>query len=264
MTDIAVIEGNSPLLLTQPHSGTFVPDSVLSRLNSTGKQLKDTDWHIPKLYDNLSLHATATIVQMPIHRYVIDCNRGVEDQKLYSQHNTTGLCPATDFDGNALWLPNCATTLEQQKSYIDSYHRQYHQAILEQITRIKSLCGMVILYDCHSIRSTIPYLFEGRLPLFSIGTNSGASCANKLETSVRDICRQYNSTVVNGRFKGGWTTRHYGNPSAGVHSIQMELAQYSYMEERAPWRYDRQKAQKLRSILTQILNRLIKLTQEKL
>lgn len=250
------VPGQGPLLLAQPHGGIEIPGSIEARLNSHGRARADTDWHIGRLYADLA--ADATIVSTPIHRYVIDANRGPEDRSLYPGQNTTGLCPTTTFDGIDIYLPGQAPSTDEIEERRQRYHQPYHDALREQLDRIRQRHGFAILYDCHSIRSEVPYLFDGKLPDFNIGSNGGKSCAAALESTVREICESATEydTVVNGRFKGGWTTRHYGEPGRGIHAIQMELAQCNYMLEHPPWSYDPASADKLRAILAAILQNL--------
>jgi formiminoglutamase len=252
-----VIEtGNSPILLAQPHGGLEIPDSILARLNQHGHTRADTDWHISRLYAGLV--ADVTIVSTPVHRYVIDANRDPADQSLSPGQNTTSLCPTTTFDGDEIYHHGQAPSVDEINQRQQLYHQPYHDALREQLERIHQLHGYAILYDCHSIRSLVPYLFDGRLPDFNIGTNSGSSCCPEIESAVQGICAGAGdySAVSNGRFKGGWTTRHYGEPGRGFHAIQMELAQSSYMLERDPWSYADDKAAKLRVILAEILQTL--------
>jgi len=253
---IEVRRGSSPIVLGLPHTGTDVPDDVRSRLNQRGLALADTDWHIHRLYDGLQ--DEVTFVRTPVHRYVIDVNRGPDDASLYPGQNTTGLCPVTDFDGAAIYRKGSEPDAQDVEQRRVLFHAPYHAALSTELERVKSDHGVAVLYDCHSIRSRIPYLFDGELPDFNIGTNSSTSCAISLEKTVHDICAAQSgySLVTNGRFKGGWTTRHYGRPSDGIHAIQMELAQSTYMQEAAPWAYDPTKAGHLRDILKRILNAL--------
>jgi N-formylglutamate deformylase len=227
--------GDSPLILAFPHTGTELPPQIAEALNETGQALADTDWHLHQIYDDLA--PGATLLRTRIHRYAIDVNRGPDDASLYPGQNTTGLCPLTDFDGRPLYLPGRAPDAAEVARRLAEYHAPYHAALAEQVARVQSLHGFAILYDCHSIRSEIPYLFDGTLPDFNIGTHSGASCDPALETLVMRRVRGIRgySSVLNGRFKGGWTTRHYGRPGQGVHALQMELAQATYMMESPPW-----------------------------
>lgn len=254
---IPVVEtGSSPVLLAQPHGGTEIPQSIRAHLNQHGLARADTDWHISRLYAGLA--ANVTIVSTPLHRYVIDANRDPADQSLYPGQNTTSLCPTTTFDGDEIYHPGQAPSVDEINQRQQLYHQPYHDALREQLERIHQLHGYVILYDCHSIRSLVPYLFDGKLPDFNIGTNSGSSCDQAIESAVQGICAAAGdySAVSNGRFKGGWTTRHYGEPGRGFHAIQMELAQCNYMLEQEPWSYADDKAGQLRVILAEILQTL--------
>ena len=253
---IEVHQGNGPIVLGLPHTGTEVPDDIRAKLNERGQELADTDWNIHILYNGL--RADVTTVRTPVHRYVIDVNRGPDDASLYPGQNTTGLCPVTDFDGQPIYLSGQEPDTDEIENRRQRFHQPYHQALSTELSRVHALHGCAILYDCHSIRSVIPYLFGGILPDFNIGTNSSTSCAAAVENSVHEICRSASgcSTVLNGRFKGGWTTRHYGQPQAGIHAIQMELAQSTYMQEAPPWRYDTNLADPLRGHLSNILSAL--------
>ena len=256
MNVFEVTEGDSPIILGQPHGGTHVPADISARLNERGKGLDDTDWHIHRLYDGLL--DGITTVRSNIHRYVIDANRDPSGVSLYPGQNTTSLCPTTDFDGEGIWNEGQAPSQDEVLSRRAAYHAPYHEALAEQITRVQAKYGMVILYDCHSIRSNIPHLFDGQLPVFNIGTNGGQTCDASIESATHEICRATpnTDTVLNGRFRGGWTTRHYANPTNGVHVIQMELSQRAYMDEFPPWGYRTDRADILRPVLARILEQL--------
>ena len=251
-----VTSGKGPVVLAQPHGGTEIPEAILKRLNPEGQARADTDWHISQLYAGLL--PDASIVSTPIHRYVIDANRDPADESLYPGQNTTSLCPTTTFDGTAIYLDGQTPSADEIKQRQRDYHQPYHDALREQLERVRQKHGYAILYDCHSIRSIVPYLFDGQLPDFNIGTNSGKTCALSIEMAVERHCKAATDYrhVLNGRFKGGWTTRHYGQPQQGYHAIQMELAQCNYMQEEAPWEYDLASAHKLRVILSELLTEL--------
>ena len=254
MTPVTTTHGLGPIVLGVPHTGTFVPDDVAAKLNDNGRKLADTDWHIDRLYDGLL--PDVTTVRANFHRYVIDANRDPKGASLYPGQNTTTLVPLTDFDGVDIW--DQSPTAADIDARRDTFHAPYHAALQAELTRVRDLHGVAILYDCHSIRSGIPYLFDGTLPDFNVGTNLGATCAPQIEAATVNVCEAapYTSTV-NGRFKGGWTTRHYGQPDDGIHAIQMELAQSTYLaDEAAPWTYDATKAAALCPYLTTILTAL--------
>ena len=257
MNPVTIVHGSGPIVLGLPHTGTFVPYSVASQLNDNGLQLADTDWHIDQLYDGLL--DGATTVKANFHRYVIDANRDPNGASLYPGQNTTTLVPLTDFDGREIW--NTLPTEDDIQARRADFHSPYHAALKAELARVKALHGIAILYDCHSIRSNIPFLFDGTLPDFSIGTNDTTTCAPSIERQVEQICADLGdprdpsySHVTNGRFKGGWTTRHYGRPETSIHAIQMELAQSTYLTtESPPWDFDEDKATSLRHRLGQIL-----------
>lgn len=261
MIPIEVTEGAGPLILGMPHTGTFLPPEILARLNARGRMLADTDWHIDKLYRGLL--PDVTIVRATFHRYVIDANRPPDGESLYPGQNTTGLVPLTDFDGVPIWdVPPDAAEVEERRQ---RFHQPYHAALAAQVERLRAAHGVALLYDCHSIRSRIPFLFEGALPDFNIGTVNGASCDARIERLVAETCAKTTAyrTILNGRFKGGWTTRHYGQPADGVHAIQMELAQSTHLASEAPpFAYDPAKAEPLRDGLRAILEGLVALAPQ--
>lgn len=262
MKPVEVIQGDSPVVLGMPHTGTYLPEDIRARLNANGRLLADTDWHIDRLYAGLL--PGATTVRANFHRYVIDANRDPVGKSLYPGQNTTDLVPLSDFDGLDIWTAKPTPQDVQQR--LVSWHTHYHTALRAELDRVHNLHGIAVLYDCHSIRSHIPYLFDGKLPDFNIGTADGTACAAEFEDAVRDIAGQANahSSVVNGRFKGGWTTRHYGRPDQGFHAIQMELSQSSYLAaEAAPWDYDAAKAETIRPLLAQILEALADLAAQR-
>lgn len=253
MTLIEITRGDSPLVLGLPHTGTLIPDDCLARLNENGRAMADTDWHIDRLYAGLAPQATT--VRTLTHRYVIDANRDPSGASLYPGQNTTGLCPRTDFDGLPIYRDGEAPDAAEVERRRALWHAPYHVALQAELDRVRARHGFVILYDCHSIRARIPFLFDGMLPDFNIGTHSGASCAASIAAEMLHICRNAGgfTSVLNGRFKGGWTTRHYGQPAHGVHAVQMELAQAAYMLERPPWSYAEDRAETLRAPLKSIL-----------
>ncbi|KTQ91803.1 N-formylglutamate amidohydrolase [Aureimonas ureilytica] len=257
MSLVEIHQGPSPVILGLPHTGTEVAADIFARLNENGRLLADTDWHIERLYDGLL--PGATTVRATFHRYVIDANRDPSGASLYPGQNTTGLVPLTDFDGAPIWREGEEPDEAEIAQRRDAFHAPYHAALAGEIARVKALHGFAILYDCHSIRSTIPFLFEGRLPDFNIGTDHGATCAPEIERVAAETCAAAEgyTSVLNGRFKGGWTTRHYGRPVDQVHAIQMELAQATHLATEAPpFAYDEARAQPLRTVLSTLLTRI--------
>jgi N-formylglutamate deformylase len=245
--------GSSPLLISLPHNGTQLPADLAERLTPEARQVPDTDWHVEKLYD--VAHALDASVIVPKYsRYVVDLNRPRDDASLYPGQNTTGLCPVMAFSGEPIYLSGQEPDQNEITARIERYWRPYHTALTEEIGRIGEAHGRVVLWEGHSIRSVVPFLFEGRLPDLNIGTAGGDSCSAGLQrrlVNVLDAQRDY-SYVLNGRFKGGYITRHFGKPSQGVDAIQLELAQLNYMNEEM-FEYNETHAQKLQAVIKKLL-----------
>jgi formiminoglutamase len=227
---LTVARGDAPLVLSMPHTGTELA-GLEPRLASPWLARKDADWWVEQVYD-FAAALGATVVRTRISRTVIDVNRDPSGASLYPGQATTGLCPVETFDGEPLYRggdePDAAEIERRRRGYFVPYH----DALRAEIDRLRVTHPRVVLYDCHSIRSVVPRLFDGTLPVFNLGTNSGASADAQLTLGVEAILAASNQPfVVNGRFKGGWITRHYGQPSQGVHALQMELACKSYMQE---------------------------------
>jgi N-formylglutamate deformylase len=257
---LQIIRGEAPLIVSMPHTGTRIPPEIEARLTSPWMARKDADWHIDKLYDFASSMG-ATTIRTTVSRTVIDVNRDPSGASLYPGQATTELCPTTTFDGEPLYRDQCELDTEEIPARSALYFTPYHAAIAAEIARLRRTHAKVVLFEAHSIRSIIPRLFEGELPNFNIGTNSGTSCDHTLTAAVEAVCdRTSFSRVTNGRFKGGWTTRHYGNPADGVHAVQLELGCRGYMDEPRdvspdnwPTPYSEERAAPMRAALEQIL-----------
>lgn len=253
-------QGTSPLILSIPHAGIEIPEEFSESFLSDWLARKDADWHLPELY-SFAETLDATILSATISRSVIDLNRDPSGASLYPGQATTGLCPLESFDGEPLYLSAPPDEAEIKRRR-ELYFTPYHAALQAEIERVHALHGRVVLYDCHSIRSQIPRLFVGELPQFNLGTNDGKSCAPEIQKQIEQICAQSGfSYVVNGRFKGGWITRHYGNPSRNIHAVQMELGCRGYMDETLPttpqnWPTNLKNPAPIQPVLEQILKGL--------
>jgi N-formylglutamate deformylase len=258
---LQITRGEAPLIVSMPHTGTDIPPEIEARLVSSWLARKDADWHIEKLYD-FSSSMGATTIRTTVSRTVIDVNRDPSGASLYPGQATTELCPTTTFDGEPLYKDECELDTEEIPARTALYFDPYHAALAAEIARLRNQHPKILLFEAHSIRSNIPRLFEGELPNFNIGTNSGASCDPSLMEGLDLVWGSTEfSSVANGRFKGGWTTRHYGKPSEGVHAIQLELACRGYMDEPRhvspdnwPTPYTEQRAADLRTTLETILD----------
>ncbi len=228
---LEVRQGAAPLIVSLPHTGTDLPEDIETGLVSPWLARRDADWWVDRLYA-FAEDLDATFVRTTLSRSVIDVNRDPSGASLYPGQATTELCPLTTFDGEPLHRPGCAPDAAEISRRTALYFAPYHAALAAQIVRLRARYSRVVLYDAHSIRSRIPRLFEGELAQFNIGVNGGVSCDGALTAAVAELCAASSfSWVVDGRFKGGWTTRRYGRPSDGVHALQMELACRGYMDE---------------------------------
>jgi N-formylglutamate deformylase len=258
---LTVRRGSEPLVVTMPHTGTELVAGIEAGLVSPWLARKDADWWIDRLYD-FADGLGATVIRTAISRTVIDVNRDPSGVSLYPGQATTELCPTTTFDGEPLYRAGHAPGADEIAVRRRVYFEPYHRAVAAEIERLRAGHSTVVLYDCHSIRSRIPRLFEGALPNFNIGTNSGTSCSPTLTAQVEAICGEtIFNRVTNGRFKGGYTTRRYGRPGDGVHAMQMELACRGYMREPIgaveisswPCAYDEALAAPMRGVLERVL-----------
>ncbi len=226
--------GSAPLLVSLPHDGVELPEEIAARLTPAARRVPDTDWHVSRLYA-FARELGASMIVPKYSRYVVDLNRPPDDVSLYPGQNTTGLCPLVQFSGEPMYMAGAEPTADEIAARVDSYWRPYHAALAQELARIRGEHGRAVLWEGHSIRSVVPFLFEGRLPDFNLGTAGGASCSSLLQHRLEAILasqKKY-TYAVNGRFKGGYITRHFGDPDDGIDAIQLELAQLNYMDEQS-------------------------------
>ena len=257
MTLWQLARGDSPLIVDVPHAGTFVPGELAARLSPAANPLPDTDWHVDRLY--AFAHGAGATVMIATHsRYLIDLNRDPSGAALYAGADNTELCSTRTFANEPIYErdpPDDAEIAARRAAYFDPYHAQ----LAAEIERVRSRHGFAVLLDGHSIRSSVPRFFAGRLPDLNLGTADGSSCATSLQSIAQRIvggARDF-SHAVNGRFKGGYVTRHYGAPADNVHALQLEIAQACYMDEAPPYRWDELRASALVEVLRQLVGALI-------
>ncbi len=224
--------GTAPLLISLPHDGSDIPDVISARMTPEARRAPDTDWHVSRLYA-FARELGASMLVPRYSRYVIDLNRPPDDVSLYPGQNTTGLCPTVRFSGDPVYLPGLEPTPDEIAARIDTYWRPYHDTLRDELDRLRAQHGRVLLWEGHSIRGECPFLFDGRLPDLNIGTASGTSCAAATQSRIEIVLHAKNryGGVVNGRFKGGYITRRYGDPGNGIDAVQLEIAQRIYMDE---------------------------------
>jgi N-formylglutamate deformylase len=228
--DFDFTAGSLPILVSMPHAGERLPDDIAAAMTPCAQLSADTDWHLPRLYDFVRQMGASTLAAHH-SRYVIDLNRPPEDSNLYPGMDTTGLCPLDSFAREPLYLDGRAPDAAEVARRLDRYWQPYHRQLQAELDRLLSLHGAVVLWEAHSIASRVPRFFDGRLPDLNFGTADGASCAPGLAEAVIAQVPPAFSTALNGRFKGGYITRRYGRPQAGVHAIQLEMCQCLYMNE---------------------------------
>ncbi len=231
-------QGTAPLLLSMPHVGTHIPDALARRMMPIARTVPDTDWHLEQLYefaDNLG----ASILAATHSRYVVDLNRPPDNANLYPGQDTTGLCPIDTFAKQPIYRMGEEPDDAEIRDRVRQYWKPYHAKLQEELARIKAQHGSALLWDAHSIASEVPRFFQGRLTDFNLGTADGASCRPEIGAKMLEIAQGADgfTSVLNGRFKGGYITRTYGKPSEGVEAVQLELSEITYMDEPHPFGY---------------------------
>lgn len=247
-------QGSVPLLISMPHVGTHVPHAIAQRLTPEGREVHDTDWHLPILYA-FAKDMGASILQATHSRYVIDLNRPPDGASLYPGQSVTGLCPVDTFNDTPLYLAGQEPGEAEIAARREAVWRPYHDQLATELARIRAAHGVALLWDAHSIRSEVPRFFEGKLPDLNLGTADGASCDPALAQRLLDTARSAPgyTAVLNGRFKGGHITRHYGQPTQNVHAVQLEMTQCSYMQEAMPFSYLPETAAGVQPVLRALL-----------
>lgn len=249
-TVFSLQRGTAPLLISIPHVGTQIPADIAATMTPIAARTDDCDWHLDRLYA-FARNLGATILMPYNARYVIDLNRPPDGANLYPGQDTTGLLPVDTFDKEPLYLEQNLPDEAEIARRRELYWQPYHDALVTELAALKAQHGRVLLWEAHSIRSYVPRFFDGRLTDFNFGTSNGASAVPGLAEEMASIVERHGAytTVANGRFKGGYITRHYGKPEQGIHAIQLELTQITYMEEQMPYAYDESAAARVEPLL---------------
>ncbi len=249
--------GTTPLLVSVPHDGTVLPDAIATRMQAGARRVPDTDWHVGRLYA-FARELGASIIVPKHSRYVVDLNRSADDVSLYPGQNTTGLCPVVQFSGEPIYLDGQAPTPEEIDVRVETYWRPYHHALRAELDRIRQQHGRAVLWEGHSIRGEVPFLFDGRLPDLNLGTASGHSCTSVLQARLETVlgAQSRYDWVSNARFKGGYITRHYGDPGAGIEAVQLEISQRNYMDEDS-FAWDESRACDMQAVVRTLLQAVI-------
>jgi len=249
--------GDTPLVIDVPHSGVHLPVALGPRLTAIAQTFPDTDWHVDRLYA-FAREEGATLFCATHSRYLADLNRDPSGAALYAGADNTELCPTRTFAGEAIYRDGEAPSEAEIAERRESYFRPYHAALAAELARVRERHGFAVILDAHSIRAEVPRFFPGRLPDLNLGTASGASCLPELQACAAKVLAEAEgfTHIVNGRFKGGWITRHYGRPRDGVHALQLEMAQDCYMDEAPPFCWDPVRARRLVGVLHRLVRAL--------
>jgi len=246
--------GTAPLLISLPHDGSDIPDALAARMTPEARRAPDTDWHVSRLYA-FARDLGASLLVPRFSRYVVDLNRPPDDVSLYPGQNTTGLCPVVRFSGDPVYLPGQEPSPDEIAQRVETYWRPYHAALRDELERLRAAHGRVLLWEGHSIRGECPFLFDGRLPDLNLGTAGGASCDAATQARLETVLAAQTDFdwVANGRFKGGYITRHYGDPANGIEAVQLEISQRIYMDEDS-FAWDDGGAMKTQAVLRALLD----------
>jgi len=251
--------GAAPLLISFPHSGTHIPEVLAARMTDAALQRADVDWHLPRLYEAFARALGASTLVAHHARHVIDLNRPPEDTSLYPGQDVTGLLPLDTFRKEPLYRPGRAPDAAETDERRERYWRPYHDALRAELERLRASHGVAVLWDAHSIASVMPRFFAGKLPDLNLGTAEGRACAPRVQAAVEAVMASQRgfTHVSNARFKGGHITRDYGRPEAGIHALQMEMCQSTYMDEDAPFGYRPDLAARVQPLLQAMLHAAI-------
>jgi N-formylglutamate deformylase len=250
--------GTSPLLISIPHSGTEMPEALAHRLTVLGRTLPDTDWYVHLLYD-FARELGASIIKANYSRYVVDLNRSSDSKPLYVGSPTSPVCPTQTFGGSFIYMAGHEPDDREIAARIEKYWKPYHERIATELAALKAQHGRALLWDAHSIASEVPSLFAGVLPEFNLGTRDGASCPREVsEALLQTVTRDGEfGAVLDGRWKGGYITDHYGKPSNGVYAVQLELARRAYMNEAREQVWEPQRAQRAQALIGRLLTKYV-------
>ena len=257
MDILTLHRGTAPLLVSLPHDGSEIPPELAARMSEGAARAPDTDWHVSRLYA-FAKDLGASILAPRHSRYVVDLNRPPDDTSLYPGQNTTGLCPTVRFTGEPVYRDGETPGSDEIAARVERYWRPYHTALEDELRRLHAEHGRVVLWEGHSIRGECPFLFEGRLPDLNLGTADGRSCSPALQARLVEVLQGQGryDWVVNGRFKGGYITRHYGDPDNGIHAVQLEISQRIYMDEDS-FEWDEARATQAQAMLRGLLEAVL-------
>lgn len=262
MTDIYTLErGTAPLIISIPHLGTHIPEAMRAQYTDVALTVADTDWHLDRLYA-FAKEMGATILGARLSRYVIDLNRPPNDESLYPGQTTTSLCPSETFRGEPVYREDCVPDAAEKQRRVQAYWQPYHDTLAAELKRLRAAHANVLLWEAHSIASVLPRLFDSKLPDLNIGTQDGRTTSAESQARAEQAAAASEFTwIANGRFKGGYITRHFGAPQDGIHAIQLEMCQSTYMSETSPFDYVPALADKVQPVLRKMVGGALEAVQ---
>jgi N-formylglutamate deformylase len=257
-TVYTLTRGTGPLLVSLPHVGTHIPEALRARFVDRALQVEDTDWFLDRLYA-FAADLGASLLVPRCSRFVVDLNRPSDNQPMYAGSNNTELCPTRFFTGDPVYRDGQAPDAAEVQQRVASHWQPYHDALAAELARLKAAHGHAVLFDGHSIKSELPWLFDGQLPHMNLGTVGGTSCDAGLQAQVAAVfaAQSTYTHVLNGRFKGGHITRQYGRPADGVHAVQLEMCWRAYMDETPPYRWHESRAAAVTPLLRRLVDTLL-------
>lgn len=251
-----------PIIISSPHSGTFFPPEIASKLKpEMADKPDDADWFIDRLYD-FAPAMGITVIKANYCRWVIDLNRDPESKPLYTDGRViTGLVPTTNFNGDPLYK-DAVPEEHEIAERIHKYYLPYHEKLEELLEQTKQQFGKALLFDAHSIRRVVPGIQKEAFPQLILGDNDGTSASKEVIDAVWNILKDsgYEATH-NTPFKGGQITRSFGKPDDNVHALQLEMAKTNYMDA-TETEYDGQNAAQIREVLKAVFTQLITTLQQ--
>lgn len=241
--------GNSiPILLSVPHCGTFIPETIRNEYDDELiTEMDDTDFFVDRLYD-FAPSIGATLLAANISRWVIDLNRSPEDKPLYTDGRViTGLCPIIDFFGRPLYRDRrTAVSRKDVRQRLDEWYLPYHRELAKLRDGLLHEHGAVIIWECHSIRRSVPTIYPEDFPDLILGDAGGKSASARLSDSAMRLLGSDKYVLAHNQpFQGGYITRQYGDPIANCHALQLEMTKVNYLQDdEISWSEERSSAMK--------------------
>lgn len=221
-----------PLIVSIPHTGTYLPDELRARLASdVMRALPMTDWHLHRLYEFLP-ELGVTFIHATWSRFAADLNRPPDGAPLYPGRYETGIVARQTFDGDDIWAE--PPTDEEIEAWKRDIHAPYHAKLLDLLEETRERFGHAVLIDAHSVASRASLVHGELEDDVYLGNRDEVTCGPWLIDRVQSAMEEAGLRVVrNHPYKGGYITDHYGR-LPGIESLQIEMAQRVYMDEDDP------------------------------